>query len=33
MATHLTEFRVEKLFGLYSHRIPLNAKERVTIII
>ena len=33
MASHLAEFRIEGLFGLYSHRIPLHSKERITIIV
>jgi AAA domain, putative AbiEii toxin, Type IV TA system len=33
MTSRLTEFHIEGLFGLYSHRIPLNLKERITIII
>jgi predicted ATP-binding protein involved in virulence len=33
MVSHLTEFRIDGLFGLYSHVIPLNSKERITIII
>jgi predicted ATPase len=33
MTSRLTEFRIDGLFGLYSHRIPLNHKERITIII
>jgi predicted ATP-binding protein involved in virulence len=33
MTSRLTEFHVEGLFGLYSHKIQLNLKERITIII
>jgi predicted ATP-binding protein involved in virulence len=33
MASRLAEFQIEGLFGLYSHRINLNLKERITIII
>ncbi|MDR3564456.1 MAG: AAA family ATPase [Negativicutes bacterium] len=33
MVARLTEFRVEKLFGLYNHTIPVNTKQRITIII
>jgi hypothetical protein len=33
MNTRLQEFKIEGLFGLYSHRIALNLKERITIII
>jgi predicted ATP-binding protein involved in virulence len=33
MTARLTEFRIEKLFGLYSHQINLRLEERITIII
>src|SRR5580693_1588522 len=33
MTPRLNEFRIDGLFGLYSHVIPLNNKERITIII
>jgi ABC-type transport system involved in cytochrome c biogenesis ATPase subunit len=33
MRVRLREFRVEKLFGLYSHRITFNLNERITIIV
>jgi predicted ATP-binding protein involved in virulence len=33
MESRLSEFRVDGLFGLYDHRITLNRKERITIII
>lgn len=33
MASRLAEFSIDGLFGLYSHRIPLNDQERITIII
>src|SRR5215469_5729104 len=33
MKSRLSEFKIDGLFGLYSHRIPLNLKERITIAI
>lgn len=33
MTSRLKEFRVEGLFGLYSHVIPLNMRERITAVI
>jgi predicted ATPase len=33
MKSRLSEFKIDGLFGLYSHRIPLNLEERITIII
>jgi energy-coupling factor transporter ATP-binding protein EcfA2 len=33
MRSRLVEFKIDGLFGLYSHRIALNLKERITIII
>jgi predicted ATP-dependent endonuclease of OLD family len=33
MKPRLAEFIIDGLFGLYSHRIPLNDKEHITIII
>lgn len=33
MASRLAEFQIDGLFGLYTHRIPLNLIERITIII
>jgi ABC-type lipoprotein export system ATPase subunit len=33
MASRLSEFSVQKLFGLYNHVIPLNKDERITAII
>jgi hypothetical protein len=33
MTSRLKEFRVEGLFGLYSHVIPLNKQERITAVI
>src|SRR5438874_13379233 len=33
MTSRLAELQIDGLFGLYSHRISLNVKERITIII
>jgi len=33
MVARLKEFRINHLFGLYSHIIPINLDERITIII
>src|ERR1700730_16130796 len=33
MKSRLAEFKIESLFGLYSHRIALNMDERITIVI
>jgi hypothetical protein len=33
MASRLAEFKIEGLFGLYTHKIALNSQERITIII
>ena len=33
MQPRLAEFRIDDLFGLYDHRIPLRQDERVTIVI
>lgn len=33
MTLRLAEFRIEGLFGLYTHRITLNSHEHITIII
>jgi energy-coupling factor transporter ATP-binding protein EcfA2 len=33
MQSRLAEFRIDGLFGLYSHKVKLNLEERITIII